>query len=113
MKIAISARGNGWKESVDERFGRAAGFLVVDTTDNETIYIDNSLNLEAAHGAGTGVAQSIVDAGVSVVVTGRIGPNTSAVLKAAGVKVMTIAGAARIEEAYEQYQQGTLHEERL
>jgi predicted Fe-Mo cluster-binding NifX family protein len=113
MKIAISACGNGWDHQVDERFGRAAGFFVVDTTDNATSYIDNGANTEAGHGAGTGAARSVVDAGVSVVVTGRIGPKAGAVLRAAGVNVMTGVGRTSVREAYEQYQRGALHEEGL
>ena len=111
MKIAISACGNGWEEQVDDRFGRAVGFFIVDTDDNPTSYIDNGATVDTAHGAGTGAAQAIVDAGVGVVITVKIGPKAGSVLKAAGVKVMTGVGQTSIREAYDRYQQGNLDEQ--
>ena len=113
MKIAISACGNGWEEQVADRFGRAGGFFIVDTDDNPTSYIDNGTNTESAHGAGTGAAQAIVDAGVGVVITVKIGPKAGSVLKAAGVKVMTGVGQTSIREAYDRYQEGDLDEQKL
>ncbi len=113
MKVAFTAYGNGWREQVDIRFGRAKGFFIVDEESNETSYIDNSANVEAAHGAGTSASQAIVDAGVKVLVTGHVGPKAGAVLKAGGVKVMGGIGYTSIEEAYEKYKKGHLEEQQL
>jgi predicted Fe-Mo cluster-binding NifX family protein len=113
MKIAITACGDGWQERVDSRFGRAMGFFVVDTDDDRTSYIDNMINLQAAHGAGTSAAQSIVAAGVEIVISGEIGPKAASVLKAAGVRVMSGVKDVSIKEAYDLYQQGNLREQVL
>ncbi|MBN1755825.1 NifB/NifX family molybdenum-iron cluster-binding protein [bacterium] len=111
MKIAFTATGNNWLEKVDIRFGRAQGFFIVDTETNETSYIDNNLNVETAHGAGTSAAQSVVDAGVNALVTGQLGPKAASVLRAAGIKVYGGVGYATIEEAYQRYKQGKLNEQ--
>lgn len=113
MKIAFSAYGNNWREQVDVRFGRAKGFFVVDTTSNQTSYIDNTANVDAAQGAGTSSAQAIVEAGVRELITGNVGPKAATVLKAGGVKVLSGIGYASIEEAYDRYKKGMLTEQVL
>ncbi|UCG51437.1 MAG: NifB/NifX family molybdenum-iron cluster-binding protein [Candidatus Latescibacterota bacterium] len=110
MRIAISACADGWKERVDDRFGRAEGFFVCDTDTNETTYIDNHENVDVAHGAGTSAAQSIVNAGVRVVITGRVGPKAGSVLRAAGVRVMTGDDLTTVEEVYQRFRDGELYE---
>lgn len=113
MKIAFTAYGNSWREQVDIRFGRAAGFFVVDTETMETSYIDNKENVAAAQGAGTGAAQAVVAAGVKELITGKVGPKAGAVLKAGGVRVLGGIGYASIKEAYERYKKGSLTEQML
>ena len=105
MKIAISAGGNGWDERYDERFGRAWGFFVYDTKTQETTYIDNRDNVEAAHGAGTSSARAVVDAGVEAVITGRVGPNAEAVLRAAGIRIITRSGCPTVQGAFDSWKQ--------
>ncbi|MBD3223966.1 MAG: dinitrogenase iron-molybdenum cofactor biosynthesis protein [Caldithrix sp.] len=113
MKIAFTTSGKGWKDPVDIRFGRAKGFFIVDTETNATDYIDNSENMDTAHGAGTNAAKSIIDAGVKVLITGKTGPKAGQVLKAGGVKVLGGIGYASLEEAYDRYQKGLLTEQPL
>jgi len=113
MKIAFSTYGNSWREQVDIRFGRARGFFIVDTVTNETSYLDNTKNLEAAQGAGTNAAQAIVDAGIKELITGKVGPRAGAVLKVAGIKVWSGIGYTSIEEAYSRYKKCVLIEQKL
>ena len=110
MKVAISATGDGWDAGVDPRFGRARGFFIIDTDTTQTVYLDNLDNVDAAHGAGTGAAQAVADAGVQVVLAPRVGPKAAAVLDAAGIKVLHGVEHVSIREAYERYQEGTLKE---
>ncbi|MCK5739981.1 NifB/NifX family molybdenum-iron cluster-binding protein [bacterium] len=113
MKIAFSAYGNSWKENIDIRFGRAKGFFIVDTTTQETSYIDNANNVAAAQGAGTSAAQAVADSGVQELITGKVGPKAGAVLKTAGIKVLGNLGYVSIEEAYDRYKKGQLTEQKL
>ncbi len=110
MKIAITATGNGWTETMDERFGRAKGFFVCDTENDETSYIDNLKNVNAGHGAGTSTAQAVVDSGVKVVISGRVGPKAGSVLKAGGVKVFVCGDSPTIKDAFERFRDGKLQE---
>ena len=113
MKIAIIANGNGWEQQADSRFGRARGFFVVDTENDETSYIDNEVNLRADHGAGPSAAKSVIDAGVEVVISAEVGPKAAIALKAGGVKVMTGIGEVSLKEAYTLYKDGRLKEQIL
>ena len=113
MKIAFTAYGNSWREQIDIRFGRAKGFFVVDTETNETSYVDNSANVNAAQGAGTSAAVTIVESGVKELITGKVGPNAASVLKAAQVRVFGGIGYASIQEAYDRHKKGLLTEQIL
>jgi predicted Fe-Mo cluster-binding NifX family protein len=97
MKIAISATGGNLDTMVDGRFGRAAWFLIVDSTSGELIEaIDNSTGKEAAHGAGIAAAARVADKGVEALLTGRVGPKAQPVLDKANVRVVDgVAGAVR------------------
>lgn len=113
MKIAFTSYGNGWNEQVDIRFGRAKGFFIVDTETEQTEYLDNRANINTAHGAGTSSAQMIADAGVQVLITGKVGPKAASVLKAAGITVYGGIGYASLKEAYAKYQKGLLTRQEL
>jgi len=110
MKIAITATADGWSEKIDERFGRAKGFFICSTDDDATTFIDNHENVDAGHGAGTSSAQSLVDAGVKVVISGRMGPKAGAALRAGGVKMYVCGDAPTVEDAYERFRKGELEE---
>ncbi len=113
MKVAFTAQGDGWREKVDIRFGRAKGFFIVDTDTDQAKYLDNTLNLEAAHGAGTSAGQNVIDTGAQALVTGSVGPKAGSVLKAAGIKVYTVEGGTSLKDAYELFKQGKLKEEKV
>jgi predicted Fe-Mo cluster-binding NifX family protein len=107
MKIAISTEGKDLTSIVDQRFGRAKGFLVYDTESNESVYVDNKQNLEAAQGAGIQSAKTVIDAGAEAVITGNVGPKAFTTLNAAGVKIYLSSGG-NISNAIEQLSKGEL-----
>ena len=82
MKIAVTSQGPDLNSQVDPRFGRAKSFLVVDTETGEFSVHDNTQNLNAAQGAGIQAGRTVVDLGVSAVVTGNVGPKAFATLQA-------------------------------
>lgn len=89
MKIAITATGNTLDSMVDPRFGRAAWFLIVDTTTMQLLEaIDNTAGKEAAHGAGINAAAQVADKGVEALLTGRVGPKAMPILEKAGVQAV-------------------------
>jgi predicted Fe-Mo cluster-binding NifX family protein len=106
MKIAVSTAGQSLDEQVDPRFGRCQNFLIVDA---DTMEFEAVANTAATKGGGAGIAaaQTIVDKGVEVVLTGNCGPNAFNVLEKAGIRVVTgVSGT--IKEAVESYKSGKL-----
>jgi predicted Fe-Mo cluster-binding NifX family protein len=108
MKIAFSSTGDGWKEQLDIRFGRAKGFFIYDTETHESKYISNNDNNEVAHGAGTSAGRKIINEKVEILITGKVGPKAEDVLKAGRIKIYNGMGYGTLEEAYQKYQNGQL-----
>ena len=108
MKICVSATSGSLDAEVDSRFGRCPYFVIVDS---ETMKFDAVANdsSSAAHGAGIQAAQTVVNLGVKVVITGNVGPNAFNVLSATGIKIVTGASGS-VREAVEKYENGELEE---
>ncbi len=106
MKIAVSSTGTTLDSPIDPRFGRASYFLIVDADNKKLIdIIDNRPSQGASHGAGINAAAAVAEAGVDVVLTGRVGPKAYSVLQAAGIKVVSeVTGTAL--EAVENFVSG-------
>lgn len=106
MKLCISSTGNNLDAAVDPRFGRAAGYLIVDSETGAFEPIDNAAAM-AGGGAGTRASQLIISKGAQAVLTGNIGPNAFAVLNAAGIQIYTgVSGTVR--QAVDLYKAGKL-----
>lgn len=87
MKVAFSATGSDLNSNLDQRFGRAQQFIIIDTETNAASILENTQNLNAAQGAGIQAAQNVINAGAHAVVTGNCGPKAFQVLQAAGIKI--------------------------
>jgi predicted Fe-Mo cluster-binding NifX family protein len=92
---------------VDERFGRAAFFVVVDTVTGAYEAHDNAQNLNAAQGAGIQAAQAASRLGVEVVITGHCGPKAFQALNAAGIRIV-VGARGTVNEAVEGFKKGEL-----
>lgn len=107
MKLAITAQGDKPADPIDLRFGRAQYLLVVDTETGGCTAHDNTVNLNAAQGAGIQTARNIAELGVEAVITGNIGPNAFRTLNAAGLKIY-LAGPQIVQNAVELFKKGEL-----
>lgn len=107
MKLAVTAREGRMDAPLDPRFGRAPYFMVVDTATGAFSAVDNSINLNAAQGAGIQSGKRVVDLGAAGVVTGHVGPKAFSTLRAGGVEVYTGA-CGTVAEAVEQFKAGKL-----
>lgn len=105
MKIAVTSTGPGLDSGVDERFGRAQYFLVVDLDTEKVECIDNTANLEAVQGAGIQAAQDVVNQGAQWILTGHVGPKAFQVLCTAGISIGTGA-AGTVRETVERFKTG-------
>ena len=111
-RIAISILRNekGLNDLMDERFGRAEAFLVIDGETGEAIEtIDNAL-VGAAHGAGTGTANMLKSAGVGTVISGRFGPKAFDALRALGIEAWLAPPGLTAGEAVRLLQDGVLEQ---
>jgi len=108
VRIAIASTGKTLESEVDQRFGRAAYFVIVDTeTMNFSTFANDRVAAEAE--AGVGAARAVAGAGVRGVLTGNCGPNAERILRAAGVRLYSpVAGT--VLEAIELFQSGRLIE---
>ena len=108
MKICVTATAGDLNAQVDPRFGRSQYFVFVDS---DTMAFEAMLNeaIAAPGGAGIQAAQTVLNRGGNVVISGNIGPNAFQVLSTAGVKIATGAYGT-VKEAVEMYKAGRLSE---
>ncbi len=109
MKIAVTAQGIDLDARVDPRFGRARYFIIVDTDTDDFLAVDNSLNLNAAQGAGIQSGKNVIDQDVEAVLTGHVGPKAYATLNLAGIAVYPDAKGT-VRDAVAQFTSGQLTE---
>jgi len=106
LKICVSAVAGNLDAQVDPMFGRCPYFVIVDT---ETMNFEAVPNVSqgALSGAGIQAAQSIVNRGVQMVLTGNMGPNAFQAFSSAGINVVTgVFGTVR--DAVEKFKSGEL-----
>ena len=106
MKIAISATGNMMESQMDQRFGRAASFIIVETETMAYEALDNGAAADSG-GAGISAAQLVADKDALAVITGNVGPNAMNVLKAANIQIYK-GSAASVKENVELFKKGAL-----
>ena len=106
MKLCISSTGRNLSAAVDPRFGRAAGYILVDSDSGAFEYLENAAAMSGG-GAGSRAAQTVINKGAQAVLTGNVGPNAFAVLSAAGIKMYTgVSGT--VQAAVEAFKGGQL-----
>ena len=107
-KIAVSAESPNLDDVLDPRFGRAAGFLIVNPETMACEYLDNGVSQAMAQGAGIQAAEIVVNSGAKVVLSGYVGPKAFQALQAAGIKVAQNLMNLTVREAVAQYASGKI-----
>jgi predicted Fe-Mo cluster-binding NifX family protein len=105
-RIAITSEGPDLEDMVDPRFGRAGGFVIVDTESMQTEYVDNGGSQAMAQGAGIQAAENVAGSGVRAVLTGIVGPKAFKALKATGVKIAEGFEGLKVKDAVERFKAG-------
>ncbi len=105
MKIAISVTERSPEADVDQRFGRAKCFALVDTESGAIEFLDNRVNVEASSGAGVQAASTVVGSGAEVVITGNCGPKAFRTLSEGKVKVI-VGAKGKLSEAITKFKNG-------
>jgi predicted Fe-Mo cluster-binding NifX family protein len=107
MKVAITTKEKSLNSDIDQRFGRAKYFVIVDTETNEVEYKDNEINMNAAQGAGIQTGQYLATLNVTAVITGHVGPNAFRTLSVAGIDIYTVTSGLA-SAALDELKQGKL-----
>jgi len=107
MKVCVTAGASGLDAPMDPRFGRCPFFVVVDLDSMSEISIPNS-NVMTSSGAGIQAAQEVARQGISVLITGNIGPNAMQTLSAARVEVYQHQGGGSVRDVVEKFKRGEL-----
>jgi predicted DNA-binding protein (UPF0251 family)/predicted Fe-Mo cluster-binding NifX family protein len=105
-KVAVTSEGPGLQDRVDPRFGRAAGFVIVDLETMATQYVDNGQVQTLSHGAGIQAAELIANSGAKMLLTGSVGPKAFQALNAVGIKIGIDLGNMSVQEAVQMYKEG-------
>lgn len=109
MKIAITAHGDDCRAQVDSRFGRAGYFMIYDQEAGTWSALENSQNLTSAHGAGIQAGQNVAREGVSVVITGHVGPKAFKVLHGENIAMYSFGELeGSVEETLQAFNAGQL-----
>ena len=87
MIVAIPTAGKDLDSPIDNRFGRAVGFIIYDMNTGEYKHQVNNLDELALEGAGIQAARNLVRAGINAVITGHCGPRAFHIFSNAGVEI--------------------------
>ena len=106
QKIAVSSEGPTLDSPVDPRFGRAAGFVILDPETMAFEYVDNGASQAMSQGAGIQTAELMTQHDVGVVLTGYVGPKAFHSLSAVGIKIGQNLESLSVRAAVEKYKSG-------
>ncbi|HIW01640.1 MAG TPA: DUF134 domain-containing protein [Candidatus Desulfovibrio intestinipullorum] len=112
ITVAISSEGPTLEDMVDSRYGRAGGFLLASFADNdlnrdpEIAYLDNGDAQIMAQGAGIATTEHLCNAGVTVVLSGYVGPKAFEALEAAGIDVYQDMDNMTVGQALDKFRKG-------
>ncbi len=106
MKIAVTLSSNDPQGMVEERFGRCAAFWIYDQAGKTGEVISNEA-ANRSNGAGVDAAKNVIASGAEAVITGRLGPNATQALQAAGIPAYIGTGMT-VEAALEAFAAGKL-----
>lgn len=73
MKVAFCTVGDDLTAALDNRFGRAAKFLIVDISSSDIVVVENDAK-NAASGAGNQAVQLLANQEIDAVVAPELGP---------------------------------------
>jgi predicted Fe-Mo cluster-binding NifX family protein len=107
MKIALCTLGNNLDAKLDDRFGRAEKFIIVDTENDSFKVIDNIAKNEAG-GAGGLAVRNLASERVECVIVPQLGPKAETALKAFEIKAFQQGDAKIVSEALEKFKNNEL-----
>ena len=107
MKICITAKGATPDAKVEERFGRAPYFILMDSETGSFEAVANPY-AEGAGGVGPKAAQLIIDRKAGALISGMLGGNAQAVLVSAGVALFAYRASGSVKDAFGEFKKNAL-----
>jgi predicted Fe-Mo cluster-binding NifX family protein len=107
MKVGVSATGSDLGARVDDRFGRCAWFLIVDSDSLQFAALQNR-HAEEGMGAGVAAAKDLIDEHVDAVISGQVGPKAYEVLKALNIGIFLVSAGITVKDALGRFKKGEL-----
>ncbi|MEM3819519.1 MAG: NifB/NifX family molybdenum-iron cluster-binding protein [Nitrososphaerota archaeon] len=101
LRIAIATNGDrGLQDYVSPEFGHARTFTIVEVEDGKikNIEVIDNPAKNLGHGRGPIVAKSLGDKGVSMVISGEIGPGASVILDQLGIRRLIVKPGRKVED---------------
>lgn len=105
-KIAVTCDGPDLDGPLDARFGRAAGFMIINPETLEFTYLDNGSSQAMSQGAGIQAAENVAQSGAKAVLTGHVGPKAFQTLAAANIAVIQNLENLTVRQAVERFNEG-------
>jgi len=108
LKIAFCLKENRPDSPLDERFGRASWFALVDAQEGKVLEIvENTAQMESA-GAGSLAVQILLDHGAETIIAPEFGPISHEALKTFKVELFKQGAHRTIDSALKAWEEGTL-----
>ncbi len=107
MKVCITAQGATLESPLEDRFGRAPYFIIVESENGSFEAIQNPY-ANGAGGVGPKAAQILIAHDVKALISGQVGGNAREVLVAAGIAMYTYRAGGSVKDAFEQFTKNTL-----
>jgi len=109
MKIAICAKQAGLDSLVDERFGRAENFTIVDLDTSVVETVENIAKNQAS-GAGGEAVKLLSKYSVDVAIVPHLGPKAETAMEAFEIKTVSQEDYKTVGEVLEAYKSNKLKE---
>jgi len=109
MKISICSKKTGLDSLLDERFGRAENFTIVDLDTNIVETIENTAKNDAS-GAGGEAVRILSKHDVNIAVVPHLGPKAEKAMEAFEIKTVSQGDYKSVGEVLEAYKAGKLKE---
>lgn len=107
MKLAIALKENNYNSSVDERFGRAPFFIIVDSDTKEFEIIENEAKDEAT-GAGLKAVKNLLKYEIDTIIAGEIGPKAGELIYDLEIPTFKFKDLEKVDEIVNAFNENTL-----
>ena len=107
MKLAIALKENNYNSSVDERFGRAPFFIIIDSDTKEFEIIENEAKDEAT-GAGLKAVKNLLKYEIDTIIAGEIGPKAGELIYDLEIPTFKFKDLEKVDEIVNAFNENTL-----